>query len=237
MVDEIWSVSVPFETAKARLIARNGFPAAEAERRIASQLSNEERRAHAEVEIENGGNEATLRARVQEAATALLERHSGLSAGEIVDEVDESNGVVRPVKRALVRGFNLRHRATYVIVRRAGTGEVYVQRRSALKDYCPSHLDPAPGGVLGLHRVEEGGLGGVGGVAHDGAHRVAARQQRADQVPAHVPRGAGDGDHRADAANGQRVRRGGRGSATRVPRGRGRRRGRGRVRGDVVGDA
>jgi putative hydrolase of the HAD superfamily/pyrimidine and pyridine-specific 5'-nucleotidase len=50
------------------------------------------------------------------------------------------------------------HRATYCLIRHEPTGlpshpidDIYVlvQKRSSLKDYCPSRLDPTPGGVVG----------------------------------------------------------------------------------------
>ena len=46
-----------------------------------------------------------------------------------------------------MRARKLIHRATYAFVRDSA-GYYYVQKRSSLKDYCPSFLDPTPGGVV-----------------------------------------------------------------------------------------
>lgn len=47
LVDEIWMTAAPEGVAKERLVSRNGFSPEEAERRIRSQLSNDERKKHA----------------------------------------------------------------------------------------------------------------------------------------------------------------------------------------------
>jgi pyrimidine 5'-nucleotidase len=98
---------------------------------------------------------------------ALINRTS-LNANEIICAVTADN-VVLPsgILRADMRLNNLWHRATYVLILlhdgagREGSAptrkldnssldhiEVIVQRRSALKDYCPLKLDPLPGGVV-----------------------------------------------------------------------------------------
>lgn len=60
LVDEIWVVIVERATAIARAVARGGLSAAAVEARIDAQLSNEARRARADVVIDNGGDEAAL---------------------------------------------------------------------------------------------------------------------------------------------------------------------------------
>lgn len=52
LVDEVWVVSVAPEAARDRLMARNDMSAEDADARIASQISNQERLAHADVVIE-----------------------------------------------------------------------------------------------------------------------------------------------------------------------------------------
>ena len=70
-----------------------------------------------------------------------------LSAGEIVEIVDENNNVLKPCTRAEMRANKLIHRATYAFVKDS-RNYYYVQKRSAIKDYCPGFLDPTPGGVV-----------------------------------------------------------------------------------------
>eukprot|EP00123_Amoebidium_parasiticum_P020083 comp41539_c0_seq1/m.47445 comp41539_c0_seq1/g.47445 ORF comp41539_c0_seq1/g.47445 comp41539_c0_seq1/m.47445 type:complete len:174 (-) comp41539_c0_seq1:21-542(-) len=73
---------------------------------------------------------------------------------EIVDVVDEQNNVVAQFRRKKVRGENLRHRATFIFVFVGGSKsdrmdeQLVVQKRTAWKDYCPSHWDACTGGVL-----------------------------------------------------------------------------------------
>lgn len=98
----------------------------------------------------------------------LLNRTS-LNATELICTVTADNHVLSSgVFRADMRLHNLWHRATYVLIvvaRETDTNVetttqlqtqskslentyVLVQRRSALKDYCPLKLDPLPGGVV-----------------------------------------------------------------------------------------
>jgi len=64
IVDQVWLVTVAPEVAKARLVARNGLTAEQADARIAAQLTNEERARHAQVIIDNSGTLADLEQRV-----------------------------------------------------------------------------------------------------------------------------------------------------------------------------
>ncbi len=104
--------------------------------------------------------------------TLLLARQN--APGPQIDIVDEQNRVVGQSVRRLMRRDNLRHRATYIAVHsptcgrtrsackqkrcaahtrctraHARSGELFVHKRTAVKDYCPSHWDPMPGGVVG----------------------------------------------------------------------------------------
>lgn len=74
LVDEIWVVVVEPEIAVQRLGARNGLDPEAARARIASQLSNAERIARADVVIENNGTLDELRERIQRAWDELQER-------------------------------------------------------------------------------------------------------------------------------------------------------------------
>jgi len=70
-----------------------------------------------------------------------------LSASEIVEIVDKDNNVLKPCVRSKMRAERLIHRATYAFVK-TSTNHYYVQKRSAIKDYCPGFFDPTPGGVV-----------------------------------------------------------------------------------------
>jgi isopentenyldiphosphate isomerase len=66
---------------------------------------------------------------------------------EWVDIVDEHNQVIDAVPRSVMRRDRLLHRATYIVITNAH-GQLYVQRRTSTKDYCPSMLDACCGGVV-----------------------------------------------------------------------------------------
>mgnify|MGYP000427522694 FL=1 len=74
LVDEIWVVVVDPEIAIQRLAYRNGLDPDAARARIASQLTNEERIARADVVIENNGTLDELNTRVRQAWDSLQER-------------------------------------------------------------------------------------------------------------------------------------------------------------------
>lgn len=74
LVDEIWVVAVDPDIAVQRLEARNGLDEAAARARIASQLSNEERTARADVVIQNNGTLEALEQSIEAAWDALQQR-------------------------------------------------------------------------------------------------------------------------------------------------------------------
>jgi dephospho-CoA kinase len=74
LVDEIWVVVVEPELAVARLASRNGIDAEAARARIASQLSNAERKARADVVNENNGTLEALDGSIQAAWGKLQQR-------------------------------------------------------------------------------------------------------------------------------------------------------------------
>jgi len=74
LVDEVWVVEASPEMARQRLAAYKGLSAAEAEARVSSQLSNEERRRHADVVIDNGGILEETRRQVDRLWAGLKER-------------------------------------------------------------------------------------------------------------------------------------------------------------------
>ncbi|CAN0459708.1 unnamed protein product [Ectocarpus sp. 12 AP-2014] len=66
LCDELWVVQVPPAVARARLMERNGFDEAEADKRIASQpMTNQERAARATVVLSNEGTEEDLVAKAE----------------------------------------------------------------------------------------------------------------------------------------------------------------------------
>lgn len=66
---------------------------------------------------------------------------------EIVALVAPDGSVTGAAERSRVRRDNLLHAATAVLVR-DHAGRIFVHRRSADKDWAPSHHDAAAGGVL-----------------------------------------------------------------------------------------
>mmetsp|Transcript_9679 Transcript_9679/g.13231 ORF Transcript_9679/g.13231 Transcript_9679/m.13231 type:complete len:212 (-) Transcript_9679:110-745(-) len=71
----------------------------------------------------------------------------GLSSHELIEIVDKNNNPLEPKLRYEMRRDRLIHRATYAFIRNK-FNYFYVQKRSALKDYCPGYYDPNPGGVV-----------------------------------------------------------------------------------------
>lgn len=74
LVDEVWLVVASPETVRRRLADRNGLTAEQAEARMRAQLTNEKRRPHAQVIIENDGSLDDLRRAVDGAWSKLAAR-------------------------------------------------------------------------------------------------------------------------------------------------------------------
>lgn len=64
LADEVWIVIVEPDIAVVRAVARDGIDETAVRKRIASQLSNDERRAKADVIIDNSADEAAFLARL-----------------------------------------------------------------------------------------------------------------------------------------------------------------------------
>ena len=64
--DEIWVVAATTEEISARLESRNGLTREEAQQRIDTQMSSEERVSHADIVLENNGTIEKLKERVEE---------------------------------------------------------------------------------------------------------------------------------------------------------------------------
>lgn len=67
LVDEVWLVETNKQAVVERVAAQRGLPASDTEARIASQLSNAERRKYAQLVIHNDGSLADLKQRVSQA--------------------------------------------------------------------------------------------------------------------------------------------------------------------------
>ena len=74
LTDEVWLMLVPPAVAAQRIMERSGLSADDAEARIASQLSNEERLEHADVLIDTDCSLAEVARRVDELWEGLMAR-------------------------------------------------------------------------------------------------------------------------------------------------------------------
>ena len=72
LVDRVWVVSTRRENAIARVMAARRMTRAEVERRLDAQMSDAERRRHADLVLENDGSPAALRAAVEAAWRSLV---------------------------------------------------------------------------------------------------------------------------------------------------------------------
>ena len=73
-------------------------------------------------------------------------------AEEWVDIVDEHNQVTGTASRSVMRKEKLLHRSSYIVITNS-SGQVYVQKRTATKDYCPSMLDACCGTLLSMGEI------------------------------------------------------------------------------------
>ncbi len=72
LADLIWLVTVTPQTQLERLIKRNGYTVEEAQNRIASQMTDEERKIYADVIIDNNGTVAETIAQVEQLLYNIL---------------------------------------------------------------------------------------------------------------------------------------------------------------------
>ena len=77
LADEVWVVVVDPEVAVDRAVARGGLDAAAVRARIDAQLSNDERKAHADLVIDNSSDADALEAAVDRAWAGVQKRASG----------------------------------------------------------------------------------------------------------------------------------------------------------------
>jgi len=75
LVDTVWVTVVPPHVAKERIMRRNNLSEEEAQRRIDSQISNEERIKHADTVIDTDGPMEQTRARVEKQWLELKQKY------------------------------------------------------------------------------------------------------------------------------------------------------------------
>jgi dephospho-CoA kinase len=83
LADEVWVVLASPRVTRQRLVETKGMSPEQADARIRSQLSNEERRRHADVVIENNGTIEELRQRIEELWQDLQRRIESESRKEV----------------------------------------------------------------------------------------------------------------------------------------------------------
>lgn len=83
LADEVWAVLASPRVTRQRLMETKGMSPEQADARIRSQLSNEERRRRADVVIENNGTIEELRQRVEELWQDLQRRKRAGSRKEV----------------------------------------------------------------------------------------------------------------------------------------------------------
>ncbi len=91
--DRLWVVTCPPAVQVERLMARNGYDRAEAERRVAAQPSLEMKLARADVVLDNGGDLAYLVAQV-ERAWADLPETVRLAMGDAATQPEEPSASI-----------------------------------------------------------------------------------------------------------------------------------------------
>jgi len=69
------------------------------------------------------------------------------SRDEIVAIVDEKNHIIDSLPRSVMRSQNLPHRACYILVFNS-QNNIFVQKRTQIKDVYPGFYDIATGGVV-----------------------------------------------------------------------------------------
>lgn len=72
---------------------------------------------------------------------------TSLAAEEIVQIVDSNNNPIDTVPRKVMRQQGLTHRASYILVFNA-KNELFIQKRTMIKDVFPGFWDIAAGGVV-----------------------------------------------------------------------------------------
>jgi 8-oxo-dGTP pyrophosphatase MutT (NUDIX family) len=68
-------------------------------------------------------------------------------AAELVTIVDRDNNITGSATRSQMRAARLPHRCSYILVFNS-QGQLYVQKRTMIKDIYPGYWDPAAGGVM-----------------------------------------------------------------------------------------
>ncbi|KAF8820617.1 putative nucleoside diphosphate hydrolase [Cardiosporidium cionae] len=85
--------------------------------------------------------------------TTAIKAGSFISANELVAIVDENDEFVKAASRKEMRLYNLIHRSTVVIVYDYMKEAIFIHKRSAAKEWCPSHYDTGFGGVVNADEI------------------------------------------------------------------------------------
>ena len=75
-------------------------------------------------------------------------------ADELVIIVDRANNITGSATRRRMRAERLPHRCSYILVFNS-RGELWVQKRTIIKDIYPGYWDPAAGGVMQVGETYE----------------------------------------------------------------------------------
>jgi|TARA_B110000879_G_scaffold56154_1_gene79230 16S rRNA (adenine1518-N6/adenine1519-N6)-dimethyltransferase len=75
----------------------------------------------------------------------FFKKEEGQGAGEILDVVDENDEVIRSERRDVIHRDDLTHRAVHIFVLNKHR-EIFLQKRSRLKDKCPGLWDSSAAG-------------------------------------------------------------------------------------------
>lgn len=78
-------------------------------------------------------------------ADPFFKKEEGQGAGEILDVVDENDEVIRSERRDVIHRDDLTHRAVHIFVLNKHR-EIFLQKRSRLKDKCPGLWDSSAAG-------------------------------------------------------------------------------------------
>lgn len=79
---------------------------------------------------------------------------SAAAANETVVVVDRDNNITGSATRRQMRAERLPHRCSYILVFNS-QGQLYVQKRTMIKDIYPGYWDPAAGGVMQVGETYE----------------------------------------------------------------------------------
>eukprot|EP00924_Labyrinthula_sp_SR-Ha-C_P000514 maker-scaffold_27-snap-gene-1.18-mRNA-1 protein AED:0.01 eAED:0.01 QI:148/1/1/1/1/1/3/94/398 len=145
LVDEVWVVYADENTQTSRLETRNNLSTKQAKERVLSQLSNDERKKHAQVLLANLKDQEFLFSQVDAEIDKLTPRYVRTASREVIPLVDiKTDEYLRSIRIGTMADFHLCSRCCYVNF--TVDGQYLVQKRSLNLKHGPGLLDPTPGG-------------------------------------------------------------------------------------------